>query len=90
MEEGRLIFSNIKKVVAYVLSNSFVEIFLIFGAIIFRLPPPLTIIQILWIHLICDGPPDTALAFEPQEKSLMKESPKEIKKENILAELVNS
>jgi len=84
-EEGRLIFSNIQKMVAYVLSNSFVEMALIFGAIIFRLPPPLTIVQILWIHLICDGPPDVALAFEPQEKSLMKESPKEIKKENILS-----
>ena len=84
-EEGRLIFSNIQKMVAYVLSNSFVEMALIFGAIIFRLSPPLTIVQILWIHLICDGPPDVALAFEPQEKSLMKESPKEIKKENILS-----
>lgn len=84
-EEGRLIFSNIQKMVAYVLSNSFVEMALIFGAIILRLPPPLAIVQILWIHLICDGPPDVALAFEPQEKSLMKESPKELKKENILS-----
>lgn len=83
-EEGRLIFSNIKKVVGYVLSNSFVEIFLIFGAMIMGLPAPLTILQILWIHLICDGPPDIILGFEPKEKSIMKEKPQNLQKEEIL------
>src|SRR4030042_2398081 len=85
VEEGRLIFSNIKKVVAYVLSNSFIEIFLIFGSIVLNLPYPLTVIQILWLHLICDGPPDIILGFEPPEKSIMQESPKKIKKESILS-----
>jgi Ca2+-transporting ATPase len=83
-EEGRLILSNIKKVIGYVLSNSFAEIVLIFGAILLDLPSPLTVVQILWIHLICDGPPDIMLAFEPKEKMLMKEKPKDIKKESIL------
>lgn len=84
-EEGRLIFSNIKKVVAYILSNSFVEIFLIFGAFIFNFPAPLTIVQILWIHLICDGPPDIVLGFEPKERGLMDENPKKLRKESILS-----
>ena len=84
-EEGRLIFSNIKKVVGYALSDSFAEIALIFGAVLLNFPSPLTVIQILWIHLICDGPPDIMLAFEPKEKSLMTESPKSIKKEEILS-----
>lgn len=84
-EEGRLIFSNIKKVVAYILSNSFVEIFLIFGAFVFNFPAPLTIVQILWIHLICDGPPDIVLGFEPKEKGIMDENPKRLKKESILS-----
>ena len=83
-EEGRLILSNIKKVVGYVLSNSFAEIVLILGTILLDLPVPLTVVQILWIHLICDGPPDIMLAFEPKEKMLMKEKPKDIKKESIL------
>lgn len=83
-EEGRLVFSNIKKVVAYVLSNSFAEIILIFGAMLLNLPSPLTVVQILWIHLICDGPPDILLSFEPKEESLMKEKPQVIKKEEIL------
>jgi len=85
IEEGRLVFSNIKKVVSYVLSNSFVEIFLIFGSIILNLPYPLTIVQILWLHLICDGPPDIILGFEPKEKDLMKERPQNIQKESILS-----
>lgn len=83
-EEGRLIFSNIKKTVGYVLSNSFAEITLIFGAVLLDLPYPLTVVQILWIHLICDGLPDLTLAFEPKEKLLMAETPKNIKKEEIL------
>ena len=84
VEEGRRIFTNLKKVVAYVLSNSFVEIFLILGATMLRIPMPLTIVQILWVHLICDGPPDIALGFEPKEFDLMKQRPEAIKKEDIL------
>lgn len=83
-EEGRLIFSNIKKTVGYVLSNSFSEIALIFGSVLLGFPFPLTVVQILWIHLICDGPPDLMLAFEPKEKLLMAETPKNIKKEEVL------
>ncbi|MFA6184767.1 MAG: HAD-IC family P-type ATPase [Candidatus Shapirobacteria bacterium] len=85
VEEGRRIFSNIKKVVVYVLSNSFVEIFLIFGTTLLNIPIPLTIVQILWIHLICDGPPDIALGFEPKETDLMKQKPKTIRNEKILS-----
>ncbi len=84
IEEGRLIFSNIKKVVTYVLSNSFVEIFLIFGSMLLNLPYPLTVVQILWLHLICDGPPDIVLGFEPKEKDIMKEKPANLQKESIL------
>ena len=83
-EEGRLIFSNIKKVVGYVLSNSFAEIILIFCAMLFNLPTPLTIIQILYIHLICDGPPDIALGFETNHLALKEEDPKKLRKEEIL------
>jgi Ca2+-transporting ATPase len=84
IEEGRRIFTNIKKVIAYVLSNSFIEIFLIFGATILEIPAPLTIVQILWIHLICDGPLDIALGFEPKENDLMQQKPQEIRDEKIL------
>ncbi|MBN1325473.1 HAD-IC family P-type ATPase [Candidatus Falkowbacteria bacterium] len=85
IEEGRLILSNIKKVVGYVLSNSFEEIVIIFSAMLLNLPTPLTIAQILWINLICDGPPDLALGFEPKEKGLMLIKSKEIKEETFLS-----
>lgn len=85
VEEGRLIFANIKKVVAYILSNSFVEIILILGAIIMGLPAPLTIVQILTIHLVCDGPPDIVLGFDTMRGGLMKLRPEEMKREEILS-----
>lgn len=82
VEEGRIIFENIKKVVAYVLSDSFAEIFTMFGAMILGWPAPLSVIQILWIHLICDGPSDIALGFE-REEGVMDYPPKK-QSESIL------
>ncbi len=79
IEEGRVIFSNIRKVVAYVLSNSFAEVLTIFIAMLFHWPAPLTVAQILWIHLICDGPLDIVLSFEPKEQGIMEEKPRPLK-----------
>lgn len=84
IEEGRLVFANLKKVISYILSNSFAEIILIFGSMIIDLPAPLTVVQILWTYLICDGPPDVLLSFEPKESYLMKTSPKVFQKEQFL------
>ncbi len=86
VEEGRVIFENIRKVVAYTLSNSFAEVLTIFTAMMFRWPAPLAVAQILWIHLICDGPSDIVLGFEPKEEGIMDEKPKS-SKEPILAPL---
>jgi Ca2+-transporting ATPase len=79
IEEGRVIFANIRKVVAYTLSNSFAEVLTIFMAMMFRWPAPLVVAQILWIHLICDGPSDIVLGFEPKEEGIMNEKPKPLK-----------
>ncbi len=86
IEEGRVIFENIRKVVAYTLSNSFAEVLTIFIAMMFRWPAPLAVAQILWIHLICDGPSDIVLGFEPKEEGIMDEKPKSTK-EPVLAPL---
>jgi Ca2+-transporting ATPase len=75
VEEGRTIFQNIRKVVAYTLSNSFAEVLTIFIAMMLNWPAPLTVAQILWIHLICDGPSDIVLGFEPKENGIMDEPP---------------
>lgn len=79
IEEGRVIFENIRKVVAYTLSNSFAEVLTIFTAMMFRWPAPLAVAQILWIHLICDGPSDIVLGFEHKENGIMDEKPKSLK-----------
>ena len=86
IEEGRIIFENIRKVVAYTLSNSFAEVVTIFTAMILGWPAPLIVSQILWIHLICDGPSDIVLGFEPKEGGIMKEKPRSLK-EPILNKL---
>jgi Ca2+-transporting ATPase len=78
IEEGRVIFENIRKVVAYTLSNSFAEVLLVFGAMLLGWPAPLLVAQILWIHLICDGPSDIVLGFEPKENGIMEEPPKSL------------
>ncbi len=89
IEEGRIVFENIRKVVAYTLSNSFAEVLTIFVAMILRWPAPLAVAQILWIHLICDGPSDIVLGFEPKEEGIMDEPPKSVQ-EPILTRLSGS
>ncbi|XOB40935.1 MAG: cation-translocating P-type ATPase [Candidatus Nealsonbacteria bacterium] len=76
VEEGRLVLDNIRKVITYLLSDSFTEVVLIVFSILLDFPLPITAVQILWVNLIEDGLPDIALAFEPEEDDLMKMKPK--------------
>ena len=89
VEEGRTIFENIRKVVAYTLSNSFAEVLTIFVSMLLGWPAPLLVAQILWIHLICDGPSDIVLGFEPKEEGIMDEPPKSLR-EPVLTRLGGS
>ena len=76
VEEGRVIYENIKKVILYLISDSFSEIVVIVGSLLLSIPMPLAAAQILWINLITDGFPDAALTLEPKEKNIMKEPPR--------------
>lgn len=87
VEEGRGIFENIKKVVLYLLSDSFTEVILIGGTLLLGMPIPLLPAQILWVNLVEDGLPGLALAFEPKDKDLMKEPPRSKKSPIIDQEL---
>ena len=82
VEQGRVIIDNIRKVITYLLSDSFTETILVGMSIIFGWPLPITAVQILWVNLIEDGLPDIALAFEPKEKDVMERKP--IRKETPL------
>jgi len=75
VEEGRAILDNIRKVITYLLADSFTEIILIGGSILAGFPLPISAVQILWVNLVDDGFPNIALAFEPKEKDLMKRKP---------------
>ncbi|OGG12448.1 hypothetical protein A2875_01840 [Candidatus Gottesmanbacteria bacterium RIFCSPHIGHO2_01_FULL_46_14] len=76
VEEGRGIFENIRKVVLYLVSDSFVEILVIVASILLGLPLPLTALQILWINLVADGLPSLALVVDPLRSGLMHMRPR--------------
>jgi len=78
--EGRVIFDNIRKVVLYLLSDSFSEVILIAAGILFGLPLPLTAAQILWINILTDGFPNLAMTFEPGDQRVMQRKPESTKR----------
>ena len=77
VEEGRGIFSNIKKYLMYLLSSNVGEIGLMAGATLAGLPLPLSAVQILYVNLATDGLPALALAVDPPENDLMKRPPRD-------------
>jgi Ca2+-transporting ATPase len=76
VEEGRIVFGNIKKYLMYLLSCNVGEIALLAGAVIAGLPLPLTAVQILYVNLATDGLPALALAVDPPEVDLMRRTPR--------------
>ena len=76
VEEGRGIFSNIKKYLMYLLSSNIGEIGLMAGATLAGLPLPLSAVQILYVNLATDGLPALALAVDPPEEGLMHRPPR--------------
>ncbi|MDO5047473.1 MAG: cation-translocating P-type ATPase [Anaerococcus sp.] len=77
VEEGRVIFANIKKFVSFLLSCNIAEVLIVFLSILFGLPSPLTPIQLLWLNLVTDAFPALALGVEPAEPGIMEEEPRD-------------
>lgn len=78
VEEGRVIYDNIRKFIKYLLSSNVGEILVMFIALLAGLKIPLLAIQILWINLVTDGLPAIAMGFEPAEEGVMKRKPRPI------------
>ena len=76
VEEGRIVFGNIKKYLMYLLSCNVGEIVLLAGAVLAGLPLPLSAVQILYVNLATDGLPALALAVDPPEQDLMQRQPR--------------
>ncbi|MCC7360794.1 MAG: cation-translocating P-type ATPase [Anaerolineales bacterium] len=83
VEQGRIIYANIRKFVFFLLSSNVAEIMIIFLATLAGLPSPLTPIQLLWLNLVTDGAPALALAMEKGDPDVMDHKPRP-KKEPIV------
>jgi len=78
VEEGRLVYANIRRFVKYILGSNVGELITIASAPLLGLVGvPLTPLQILWMNLVTDGVPALALALEPGEEGLMRKAPAE-------------
>lgn len=76
IHEGRTVFANIKRMVAYLLATNLGEVIVSLGALATGLPLPLTPIQILWINLVTDSALVIPIGLEPGESRNMLEKPK--------------
>ncbi|HEY9610753.1 MAG TPA: cation-transporting P-type ATPase [Allocoleopsis sp.] len=75
-EEGRVVYTNIRRFIKYILGSNIGEVLVIAAAPIIGLGGvPLTPLQILWMNLVTDGLPALALAVEPPEPDVMKRPP---------------
>lgn len=79
IEQGRIIYSNIRKFVYYLLSCNLAEIAIIFLATLFTGRSPLAAIQLLWLNLVTDGAPALALANEKGDPDIMEQPPRPAK-----------
>ena len=76
IEEGRIAYDNIRKVIFLLISTGAAELVLMGLAIATGLPLPLLPVQILWLNLVTNGIQDVALAFEPGEGDVLKRKPR--------------
>lgn len=84
VEQGRVIFGNIKKFIRYLLACNIGEVFVMFVTMLLGFPIPLLPIQILWVNFVTDGLPALALGFDPAESDVMMHRPRS-KKEGIFS-----
>ncbi len=76
IEQGRIIYSNIRKFVYFLLSCNVAEIAILFIATVLGWSPPLTAIQLLWLNLLSDGAPALALGLEKGDPDIMIRPPR--------------
>jgi len=76
IEQGRIIYSNIRKFVYFLLACNIGEILIVFGAMLVGWPLPLRPVQLLWLNLVSDGAPALALGLEKGDPDIMKHPPR--------------
>ena len=89
IEEGRVMFENIRKIILYLLCDAFEEILVVLAGIILGLPLPVTAVQILWVNLVSDGLPNLSLTVDPKRRGIMKDKPRSPDEHIITSWMIN-
>lgn len=76
IEEGRIAYANVRKVVFLLISTGMAELVLFTLALLTGMPLPLFAVQLLWLNLVTNGIQDVALAFEPGEGDELRHAPR--------------
>lgn len=76
VDEGRVTFANVRKIVIFLITTSIAEIAMFLGAVATGLPMPLTAVQLLWLNLVTNGAQDVMLGFGRGEGDELKQAPR--------------
>ena len=88
IKEGRVAYSNIRKIIYFLISCGLAEVVFFCLSIVLDLPMPLVAIQLLWLNVVTDGIQDFALSFEKAEDGILKEKPRNPKESIFNASLL--